>query len=131
VRYCGLSAAFLVITSVMVTGIFAPGIDAADNRGYVFYNSSQSPLLNFTLHNKTLPNASFQQEHGATPAPITVYRFELDQTSLPGPRYMAYGPSAIALAIDTWIIAILVAIGAIITGLWYLYPRNGKDEKVE
>lgn len=85
----GFGAAVLIIASVVATGVFVPAIDAADNRGYVFDNGSQYPLLNYTLHNGLLSNASFQQGHETTPAPITVYRFELDQVSLPGPRYMA------------------------------------------
>lgn len=130
-RCSGFGAVVLVIASVMATGVFAPATDAADNRGYVFDNGSLYQLLNYTLDNGQLQNASFQQEQGTTPAPVAVYRFELDQTSLPGPRYMAYGPSIIALAIDPRIIAIVIAIGAIVTGVWYLYPRNGKDEKEE
>jgi hypothetical protein len=128
-RWRGFGAAVLVIASVVATGIFAPTINAADNRGYVFNNGSLYPSLNYTLHNGTLPNASIQQEHGTPPAPVTIYRFELNQTSLPGPRYMAYGPSTIGLAFDPLIIALLIAISAIITGVWYLYPRDGKDEK--
>jgi hypothetical protein len=131
VRCRGFGTVVLVIASVMATGIFTPAIDAADNRGYVFDNGSLYPSLNYTRDNGLLPNASIQQEHGTTPAPVTIYRFELNQTSLPGPRYMAYGPSTIALAFDPLIIAFLIAIGAIITGVWYLYPRNGKDEKDE
>jgi hypothetical protein len=121
----------LVIASVMATGIFTPAINAADTRGYVFNNGSLYPSLNYTRHNGTLPNASFQRESETAPAPVTIYNFELGQTSLPGPRYMAYGPSTIALAFDPLNIAFLIAIGAIITGVWYLYPRNGKDEKDE
>ncbi len=115
----------------MATGVFAPALNAADNRGYVFDNGNPYPSLNYTLHNGTLPNASFQRESETAPAPVTIYNFELGQTSLPGPRYMAYGPSTIALAIDLRIIAVLIAIGAIIIGVWYLYPRNGKDDKEE
>ena len=106
-------------------------IDAADNRGYGFNNGSVYLSLNYSGDNGRLPNASIQQELGTPLAPVTIYRFELNQISLPGPRYMAYGPSMIALAIDPRIIAIIIAIGAIITGVWYLYPRNGKDENEE
>ena len=130
-RCCGLDVAVLVIASVIATGIFAPPVDAVDNRGFFFDNGSLYPSLNYTLHNGTLPNSSVQREYGTASVPVTIYNFELDRTSLPGPRYMAYGPSTIALAIDPWIIVILVAIGAIITGVWYLYPRNGDDKKDE
>lgn len=128
----GQGAAVLIIASLVAAGVFfVPAIHAADNRRHFIDNGSMYPSLNYTLHNGTLPNTSIQREHGAAPAPITIYHFELDQTSLPGPRYMAYGPSVIALAIDPWLLAVLIAIGAIIAGAWYLLPRKGEDEKEE
>jgi hypothetical protein len=85
--------------------------------------------MNYSLHNGALPNASFQREHRTAPAPITIYRFELDQTSLPGPRDMAYGPSVISPEVDSRLPAVLIAICAIFAGVWYLFPRNGEDEE--
>ena len=130
-RVRGHGTAFLIIASLVATALFVPTIHAADDRRTPFDSSSLYPSLNYSLHNGTLPDASFQREHGAAPAPITIYRFELDQTSLPGPRYMAYGPGMIALAIDPRIVAVLIVIGTIIAGAWYLLPRNGEDEKEE
>ena len=121
------SAAVLIIASLLATALFLPATHAADNRGHLI--DSGYPLLNYTLHNGTLPDVSFQQEHSATPAPITIYHFELDQTSLPGPRYMAYGPSVISLAVDPRLFAVLIAICAIIALVWYLLPRNGEEEE--
>lgn len=122
--------AVLIIASLVATGLFVPAIHAADNRGYIFDNSSLYPSLNYTLHNGTLPNASVQADYGITPSPITIYRFELDETSLPGPRYMTYGPSVITFVIDPRLFAVLIAICVIIAGVWYLFPRDD-DEKEE
>ena len=122
----GQGYAVLIIASLVATGLCMPALYAADNHGYPI--DSSFPSLNYTLHNGTLPNASMQGEYGTTPAPVTIYHFELDQPSLPGPRYMAYGPSMIALAIDPRLLAVLIALGAIIAGAWYLRQRKREDE---
>ena len=72
-----------------------------------------------------------QERYGANPTPVTIYHFELEETSLPGPREMAYGPRLIALAMDPRLIAVLVAGCAIIAGAWYLLPRRKEDEEQE
>jgi hypothetical protein len=118
--------ALLVIASLLATGLCVHAIHAGDNREHLL--NSDYPLLNFSLHNGTVPDAAVQQEYGTTPAPITICRFELDQKFLPGPRYMAYGPGVITLAIDPRLLAVLLAIGVLITGAWYLLPGFGKDE---
>ncbi len=61
---------------------------------------------------------------------MTIYRFELDQISLPGPRYMAYGPSVITLEVDPRLFAVLIAICAIFAGVCYLLQRKEEEEKV-
>ena len=120
---------FLIIASLVATALFVPAIHAADNHRQPIDSHSLYPSLNYSLHNGTLPNASFQREHGAAPAPITIYRFELDQTSLPGPRYMAYGPSVFSLEVDPRLLAVVIAICVIFAGVWYLIPRNRDDEE--
>ncbi len=123
----GHDTAFLIIASLMATALFVPTIHAADDYRQPIDSHSLYPSLNYSLHNKTLPDASFQREHGVAPAPITIYRFELDQMSLPGPGYMAYGPSVISFEVDPRHLAVLIAICAIFAGVWYLFPCNGEE----
>jgi hypothetical protein len=128
-RLRGEDAAVLIIASLVATGLFVPAIHAADNRGRIFDTGSQSPFSNYSLHNGTLPNVSMQTGYETTPPPITIYRFERDLASLPGPRDLAYGPSVITFTIDPRLLAGLVAICAIIAGVWYLLPHNEEDTK--
>jgi hypothetical protein len=61
--------------------------------------------------------------------PITIYRFELDQITLPGPGYMAYDPSVISLVVNPRLLAVLTTICTIIAGAFYLFLRNEGTEK--
>lgn len=124
----GQCTALLIIASLVATALFIPAIPATDEHRPPIESSRLSTSLNYSLDNGTLPNSSFQREHGTAPAPIAIYRFELDQTSLPGPRYMGYGPSVISLEVDPRLLAVVIAICAIFAGVWYLIPRNGEDE---
>ena len=124
----GQYTAFLIIASLVATALFVPAVHASDDRRLPFDSSSLYPSMNYSLHNGTLPNASFQRELMGGPALITIYRFELNQTSLPGPRDMAYGPSVISLEVDLRLLAVLIAICAIFAGVWYLFPHYGEDE---
>ena len=125
----GECSALLIIASLVATSLFVPTIHATDDHRQPIESSSLYTTLNYSLQNGTLPNASFQREHGTAPAPITIYRFELNQTLLPGPRYMAYGPSVFSLEVDPRLLAVVIAICAIFAGFWYLLPRNGEDEE--
>jgi len=125
----GQYTAFLIIAYLVASALFVPAIHAADERRHPFDSGSLYPSMNYSLYNGTLPNASFQREHRTGPAPITIYRFEPDQTSLPGPRDMAYGPSVISLEVDLRLLAVLIAICAIFAGICYRFPRNGEDEE--
>ena len=120
---------FLIIASLVAATFFVPAIPAADDHRQPIESSSLYTTLNYSMQNGTLPNASFQREHGTAPAPITIYRFELDQTSLPGPRYMAYGPSVFSFEVDPRLLAVVIAICVIFAGVWYLIPRNRDDEE--
>jgi hypothetical protein len=119
------------MVSCVTIGLFLHAIPAADNRGILPDTGSLNPSLNYSLHHGTVPDTSVGGEYEAAPAPLLIYHFDQDQTVLPGPRYMAYGPSVIALAIDPRLLALLIAICAVITGAWYLLPRNGEENEEE
>jgi hypothetical protein len=127
----GHETAFLIIASLVATALLVPAIPATDDHRHPLDNHSLYLSLNNSLQNKTLPDASFQREHRTAPSSITVYRFELDQASLPGPRYMAYGPNVISLEVDSRLLAVLITICAIFAGVWYLLQRKGEVEKVK
>ena len=53
--------------------------------------------------------------------PVTVFHADVNTTSLPGPRYMAFGPSAIDLSLPPVVFSILVVLAAIICATWSIH----------
>lgn len=66
-----------------------------------------------------------------TPTPIDLFRAELDQETLPGPRYMAFGPSAIGISIDPRVLAVCFAVALIVLVIWFVSFRNRNNEREE
>jgi hypothetical protein len=124
-RYAAILIAMLATVGILCM----PAVPAAEIQGQMM--DENSPSLDYSLHNGTLPNASMQERYGANPTPVTIYHFELEDTSMPGPREMAFGPRLIALAMDPMLIAVLIAGCAIIAGAWYLLPRRKEDKEQE
>lgn len=123
----GAHRATVIIALLVTVGILCiPAVPAAAIQGQMDENY---PQLNYSLHNGTLPNASMPERFGANPAPVTIYSLELEETSMPGPREMAYGPRLIALAMDPVLIVVLVGSCAIIAGVWYLFTRKKAEEE--
>jgi len=124
----GARRAAIIIALLVTVGILCiPVVPASNIPGQM--TDENYPQLNYSLHNGTLPNTSMLERFGANPTPVTIYRLELEETSLPGPREMAYGPRLIALALDPRLIAVLVAGCAIIAGVWYLFTRKKAEEE--
>jgi len=68
-------------------------------------------------------------EFTVTPTPIDLFRAELDEETLPGPRYMAFGPSVIGISIDPRLLAVCFAIALIALVIWFVSIRNRDDKK--
>lgn len=74
-------------------------------------------------------NGTALEPFQATPAPISIIHIEVSETTLPGPRYMAFGPSAIDLSIPPAFIVVLVILGLGCIGAWGLVLcREGDTE---
>ena len=81
-----------------------------------------------------ITNLSSVREGGAgeftvTPTPIDLLRVELDQETLPGPRYMAFGPSAIGISIDPRVLAVCFAVTLIVLVIWFVSFRNRNTDR--
>ncbi|MFA4876017.1 MAG: hypothetical protein WC586_01260 [Methanoregula sp.] len=77
----------------------------------------------------SLANMTIPPEYQSTPVPVTIFKAEVTATSLPGPRYMAFGPSVIGLSIDPrWLIILIPAIAvAAFCGYWYFGKRKREN----
>lgn len=82
--------------------------------------------------NQSEINETVLVKYKETPEPIAVFNVGVGETSLPGPRYMAFGPSVIGISISPGVFgALLVLLSFVFAaaciraiGRW---GRNGKD----
>jgi|GEM_PF-3238081 len=65
-------------------------------------------------------------DFAAGPTPITILHVELNQSTLPGPRDMGYGPSVIDLTIAPPLLAVIFVIILIGLGGWVVLIRRSK-----
>ena len=90
--------------------------------------------LNSTNHSITTDRQT--GDFVAGPTPVTILRVELNQSTLPGPRDMGFGPSIIDLSIPPLLLAMifmLILMGIVIRVIWThkkgLIPADPKLKK--
>ena len=105
IRITGGGVAVLVIASLAVAGVLA--IVSAQNDGGDAGAFAPGPDLNRTNSSPDLENIPADYRPGLTP--VTIFRAGLNQSVLPGPRYMAFGPSVIEITIDPRLLAVVFA----------------------
>jgi len=119
------SSTGLVMASLLLIGILAiaPACSGAVS-GVIL---PAAPGLN--ISNRSPDPVLFPAEARPSPTPVTIFRAELNQSILPGPRYMAFGPSVIEISIDPRILA--TAFAAVLTGLviWFVTVRKRNREE--
>jgi hypothetical protein len=118
---------FVIILSVLAAGPAVLSVPAAADTGPWFMERPSQSDLNLTNINGSLPNGSLPAVVTPAATPITLLHLELNQTSLPGERYMAFGPSVIDIAVPP---AILVLLGIVAGGgaaAWYLLGKEGRN----
>lgn len=118
---------FMIILSVLAAGPAVLSIPATADTGPWFMESPSQSVLNLTNINGSFANGMLPAVVPPAPTPITILHLELNQTSLPGARYMAFGPSVIEIAVPPVILFIfgIVAGGAAVA--WYLLRREGRN----
>ena len=80
------------------------------------------PNLNITNH--SIDNIHQSGHFVAGPTPITILHAELNQSTLPGPRDMGFGPSTIDLSIAPHLLAVIFIIILIGLVLWFVWKRT-------
>ncbi|MDD5143037.1 hypothetical protein [Methanoregula sp.] len=104
--------------------------------GYAGPEPGNPPVLvrqgidtNFT--NQSFDGGAEVARFTVTPTPIDLFRAELDVETLPGPRYMAFGPSVIGISVDPRFLAVCFAVVLIALVIWFVSFRNRDDEREE
>lgn len=108
----------LLILAGMV--LFAPLTATADADDGASYRNGIT-LQEIPLINQSEINTTALDSYHPTPSPVTIFRAELHETSLSGPRYMAFGPSTIEFSADPmmlFFLGIVVILGAAAVGFW-------------
>jgi len=121
-----LAALFLITLSMIVPVISAADIQEAEPARTMPAN--ETPLYTVAAHGTSAPLSSFGKE-----GEITLFRFELNQTTFPGPRSMAFGPRYIQLTADPATLTVLttgVFAGGATLYIFYKRKKAGEIESV-
>lgn len=88
-----------------------------------------TPGIGLNTTNLSLTRVEDIPEFTVTPTPLDLFYAELDAETLPGPRYMGFGPSVIGISIDPRLLAACFAVALIALVIWFVSFRNRVDEK--
>jgi len=121
-RIATSTAIILIALSIIIPQIPAADIQEAEPAGTIPVNDTL--LSAVVAHGTSVPLSSFEKQEE-----ITLFRFELNQTTFPGPRSMAFGPRSIQLTASPATLIVLVA-GIFVGGgaLYILYKRKKAKE---
>lgn len=90
-----------------------------------------TPGIDPNTTNLSLMQGEDIPEFSVTPTPLDLFHAELDAETLPGPRYMAFGPSVIGISIDPRILAVGFAVALIALVIWFVSFRKRINENEE
>ncbi len=81
----------------------------------------------------TLNMSSVPPQFRPTPALFRVFEIEVGGPTMPGPRYMAFGPVAIGMSVDPGLLTVLFAGVVVVAALaaWSVCQRKRDDVKEE
>ena len=123
-------AAIAVTIVLIALSLIAPAIAAADTGNpapIITMPANDTSLASVTAHGTIAPQSSFEKLGNQE---ITLFRFESNQTTFPGPRSMAFGPRYIQLTTNVGALLIITA-GACIVVLAFAFYRRRKAGATE
>jgi hypothetical protein len=116
-----IPAAILII-AVLMPVVLAAGLDNDSRSPPVFTNPELVQVNNSAINETAL------QPFNKEPEPVTIFKTEVRETALPGPRYMAFGPSVIAISISPVVLSALVVLVFLGIAAWCIRNCIGRDE---
>jgi hypothetical protein len=120
----------LVIAALATVLFVMPGIHAELLNQSMRTGSDFVDALN--ANNASSWNISHPIYYQENVKPVTLFKAGWNETRLPGPRYMAYGPSVIAVTIDPILLVVILATVALCGVAWYILRHRqhaGDDEE--
>ncbi|MFA6331526.1 MAG: hypothetical protein WCX22_01115 [Methanoregula sp.] len=118
VKACSARLFFILL---LACSIMVPVISATGPGNASMMTLSQTDL-NVTYNGSV--NDLITDEYKAEPTPVTIFRAELNQSTLPGPRDMGFGPSVIDIAIDPRVLAMIFGVVLIGLVIWFVCFRE-------
>ena len=119
------------LASLVVTCLAIPSVALAGGASPPAADEFLGKPINVSGINSALPNGTLPVTFTPAQTPITLVHLVLNQTSLPGERYMAFGPSVIDISIDPVLLTLLVGGIVAAAGAWYVFGRDRKDDRDE
>jgi hypothetical protein len=118
----------ILVAAVLVTTAFAPAALAAgmDNVSPAFIANPDIPMINSSSINETA-----LAPYHATPEPVIIFKTGVSDTSLPGPRYMAFGPSVIGISVSPVILSTLIVLAFLGIAAWGIRNCSRRDDERE
>lgn len=108
----------IVAPSVMATGAVVTGATGGGVNASVFITNNETGVPDSRISPYT-----------ETPEPVTLFKIELDEEQLPGPRYMAFGPSVIQFSVNPLFLLAVIIIIAVVLVAWFRVKRwNGRND---
>jgi hypothetical protein len=125
-RRAALTATIILIALSLI----APAIAAADTgtpAPIITMPANDTSLASVTAHGTIAPQSSFEKLGNQE---ITLFRFESNQTTFPGPRSMAFGPRYIQLTTNVGALLILFTAVCVVV-LAFVICRRRKARAME
>ena len=117
-------AAIAATIFLIALSLIAPAIAAADTgtpAPIITMPANDTSLASIAAHGTIAPQSSFEKLGNKE---ITLFRFESNQTTFPGPRSMAFGPRYIQLTTNAGTLALISAATGIAVLAFVIYRRR-------
>jgi hypothetical protein len=114
--------AAILLVAVLMPFALAAGFDNDSRFTPVFTNPELVQTNNSGINETAL------QPFNKGPGPFTIFKTEVSDTALPGPRYMAFGPSVIGISVSPVIVSALIVLVFLGIAAWCIRNSIGRDE---
>jgi hypothetical protein len=117
-------AAIAATIVLIALSLIAPAIAAADTgtpAPIITLPANDTFLASVAAHGTIAPQSSFEKLGNKE---ITLFRFESNQTTFPGPRSMAFGPRYIQLTTNIGALLLFLATACIAVLAFVIYRRR-------
>jgi len=113
----------VVFMAVMALGGIVPAAASGDEPDF----SDERLAQQIVTGNEFDLNSTAMRPYTGTPDPVTL-KVEVDRDVLPGPRYMAFGPSTIGISMPPPVFALLITITALIIAALFIRKIGETDQ---